>query len=376
MLAGEGFGDAVHKARSDVYEEHGKRTNTWGAYQCYGDPFYRLTPGRKDSTPLLECRYVDLDEAIMDINNLSQRAKIAVANRISNLREELQDTVVNIQCTNDHWLDDPRINEALGRAYGEVDLFEQAAQHYQKAFDHPKSQISIKSIEQMANLRARWAVQLQDTEQACALIAESIRQLRKLRITMGDTTERLALIGSAYKRRAQISQKEPRREALVKMERYYRKAWELNPSNTYPLLNMLVAQSARFWNGMIETYPEDLEENLKIAEQLTHDQKESNPEYFWCAIGTADYQLAHFMIKGEGDDIIETLTSEYINNWKRYGSARELSSVVEHLEFLIAILQRDQYKDPYNDSRRGKKRNNLRVAFVALQSKLNPIVEV
>ena len=42
MLKGDTFGNAVRAARAETYELHGERTNTWAAYQCYGDPNYRL----------------------------------------------------------------------------------------------------------------------------------------------------------------------------------------------------------------------------------------------------------------------------------------------------------------------------------------------
>lgn len=43
LLAGESFGDAVRKARAAIYTAF-PNVNTWGAYQCYGDPNYRLHP--------------------------------------------------------------------------------------------------------------------------------------------------------------------------------------------------------------------------------------------------------------------------------------------------------------------------------------------
>ena len=41
MLKGETFGDAVKTARRRTYDGH-PGSNTWGAYQCYGDPDFRL----------------------------------------------------------------------------------------------------------------------------------------------------------------------------------------------------------------------------------------------------------------------------------------------------------------------------------------------
>lgn len=42
MFAGYNFGDAIQKARKFIYDKY-PGNNTWGAYQCYGDPFYKLT---------------------------------------------------------------------------------------------------------------------------------------------------------------------------------------------------------------------------------------------------------------------------------------------------------------------------------------------
>ena len=41
MLDGALFGDAIIDARKETFANHGV-TNTWGAYQCYGDPSFSL----------------------------------------------------------------------------------------------------------------------------------------------------------------------------------------------------------------------------------------------------------------------------------------------------------------------------------------------
>ncbi len=47
MLGGETFGRALKTARIHVYENFSD-SNTWGAYQAYGDPDYRLDPNSSD----------------------------------------------------------------------------------------------------------------------------------------------------------------------------------------------------------------------------------------------------------------------------------------------------------------------------------------
>ena len=44
MLEGERFGDAVLDARQRAFELY-PHSNTWGAYQCYGNPDFRLDAG-------------------------------------------------------------------------------------------------------------------------------------------------------------------------------------------------------------------------------------------------------------------------------------------------------------------------------------------
>ena len=48
MLAGVAFGEAVRAAREELWQRC-REVNTWGAYQCYGDPDFRFL--RSDSAP-------------------------------------------------------------------------------------------------------------------------------------------------------------------------------------------------------------------------------------------------------------------------------------------------------------------------------------
>lgn len=41
MLGGANFGDAVYTARRKTFDDH-PETNTWGSYQCYGDPTFKF----------------------------------------------------------------------------------------------------------------------------------------------------------------------------------------------------------------------------------------------------------------------------------------------------------------------------------------------
>ncbi len=75
MFDGYTFGESIKEARMIVYEKF-DRTNTWGAYQCYGDPFYRfehIPVGHK----FYEKTYLIAQEAEADLENLLNEPEIA-----------------------------------------------------------------------------------------------------------------------------------------------------------------------------------------------------------------------------------------------------------------------------------------------------------
>ena len=51
MLDGASFGEATLQARKAAYETK-PNNNTWGAFQCYGDPDYRLRVDAASPGPL------------------------------------------------------------------------------------------------------------------------------------------------------------------------------------------------------------------------------------------------------------------------------------------------------------------------------------
>ena len=79
MLDGKSFGEAVQKARHQAWLGH-QHVNTWGAYQCYGDPGYVLLPkSRRDSGRSEREVFSVVDEAIFAVENIAAQATKAVS---------------------------------------------------------------------------------------------------------------------------------------------------------------------------------------------------------------------------------------------------------------------------------------------------------
>lgn len=67
MTQGDSFGESIFQARRSTYERH-PGSNTWGAYQAYGDPGYRLRPQARGTSSAGSYRYVAVAELLAALN--------------------------------------------------------------------------------------------------------------------------------------------------------------------------------------------------------------------------------------------------------------------------------------------------------------------
>lgn len=355
MLKGDYFGDAVKAARVETYRLHKDRTNTWGAYQCYGDPTYRLVlssgggGGGRD-------RFVDIDEAVIKVNQIYELAKTASAQGIGKIVSDLRSVLAEIKDKNGEWMDDAVLLNALGEAFAEAFLFEEAVGFYNRAIANGKSGAPIKALEQRANCIIRLAVQEFENDPAKyasskAKIEEQIERLNQLMRTVGETTERLSLIGSGYKRLALVlADRAPAActSALKTMESAYKKAWGGKDGEAYPLKNYLAALILQMLRSGARSKRKlaDIGALIDAVQKMAVQNQRKSPDDFWANVGVTEAKLVlhlHAHLGGRknafGEKVHDELVREYKNAWGQYGSVRELNSILEHYIFLAAVLR-------------------------------------
>lgn len=117
LLAGDDFGDAVKAARRECYRRHPTH-NTWGAYQCYGDPAYRLSDDDRDRGGISLPEWTTPVRVVQRLDNLGSRARTGTAS--ARLAEEIR--AIDDRLAEEHpdWLWNGRVREALGRAWAEL----------------------------------------------------------------------------------------------------------------------------------------------------------------------------------------------------------------------------------------------------------------
>ena len=364
LLKGDPFGEAVKAARKETYDLHKDRTNTWGAYQCYGDPDFRFAisaPGGQRDIG----NFVDIEEAIFEIRRRHEISKTTAALGIEKIQRDLRELREGIEKHNKEWLEDALVSDALGAAFAEAFCFDEAINSYDLAIQNGKSTAAIKALEQAANCRIRQAVQNVQNDprnyrESIKTIKAQIRKLDQLIDSVGETPERLSLVAGGYKRLARLLSATSSKDsvaALNNMEDYYDRAWK-KKEEVYSLTNLVVAKIIRALStgkpGVKQLAK--IEEQIKEARRLAVAEQEKSPDDFWAAIGLTDIKMLEYLLnylKGRqkfSETIHDELVKEYQQAWGQYGSAREINSVIEHYAFLSAVITKpDSGKNSHKD---------------------------
>jgi tetratricopeptide (TPR) repeat protein len=351
MLADSTFGQAVHAARAATYAAH-PEANTWGAYQCYGDPDFTLGKGDAARTPRTQRKaYSVISEAIVDLENIAAAAKTARGPAVDWNLKAIRTIEQSVPTA---WLACGALQAALGQAYGELRRFAEAVEHYRMAADDDKGLATIKTAEQLWNLQSRWAQEVAATDPARALqlVTEAEERLMDLNRALGETGERLSLLGSVAKRRmmiaAEVSEK---RDALLAMAGHYYRSYALGVErgkpSYYPLVNHLTAQTLALLLDEKGELPPDFESSVGKAVELAEDEHRASPD-FWNTATPVDCLLLRHLASGDLAEHCPEIIADYARA-KNVGSPRQFQSVLDQLDFLKKVIA----SAPENAARQG-----------------------
>lgn len=341
MFAGVSFGEAVLVARKAVFHDHPK-INTWGAYQCYGDHAFSLsqTAGRSTASHKPP-RFAAPVEIITRLDNIAQRAGTADDQLMADLKQEIAYIDERIPT---EWRGLGGVLASLGRAYGELQEFEKAVGYYQKALEDEKAPCPTRSAEQLWNLKARRAVEVGKTDLAAAeeMIKSAEQQIGALNAAIGESAERLSLLGNIAKSEAMVAfTAEGKKKALQKMAAQYKQAYERGRNfDPYPYTNELTATVLLSMFDAGGEVTETTLQDIAKQRQAARDRQQCAPfPDFWRAVVLADYQLLNHLAARDLEEHVEEVVAEYLEVKKCIGSPREFRFVIEHLDFLVNIIE-------------------------------------
>ncbi len=371
LFAGARFADAVRRARTAIHEGH-PGVNTWGAYQCYGDPAYRLVRSELPVSASTAAPFVSPLELVVELGNLREWCRVQVAERdeaslVAAARERItalqQRIPAQLAGGADDWMLRADVAAELGFAYGEVRLFAEAVACFNTALAAAVGDCPVRAAEQCANFVVRLAADEWQQAQQKRLSAAKRAQLqtelaerietaiRELEIINGraNTHERFVLLGGAAKRLASVQdQPEPRLQALHSMVRYYRQALDLKQQDdTYALSNWALAcvlvrkldanDTGGEWEEVLKSQCREQAEREATREREA--QAEHRKPDIWSASGQADLALVLLLLSADDALACERYAQQaigaYADALARGASPREASSLREHLDFLV-----------------------------------------
>jgi CHAT domain-containing protein/pimeloyl-ACP methyl ester carboxylesterase len=203
LAEGVGFGEAVFRARKKTWAAFPNEI-TWGAFQAYGDPEWRL--GQESRTAKPDARapdFVATEELIAAIANMRNDVRRSGAPTLQEARRKEHDAKALVRRAHPDWLARADVSAQLGDLYCELGLDDKARDHYERAIatEAEAGRMPIRAIEQLAKLEKTAGEQKGEA----ALIKRAIARLEAVdgALTAGDRKkkphpERAKLIEEAH----------------------------------------------------------------------------------------------------------------------------------------------------------------------------------
>ncbi len=223
MLDGrQPFGRAITEARRRTYHRY-PRVNTWGAYQCYGDPHFALAaPETVDA--IRPPHPMTAGELVIELETVALQAVEPGADRVG-LRRQAAGLTAGLP---DEWLTQGEVREAMGQASLALEEPTRALAHLDEAMRLDRQSASINAIGEFSVAQTARAAVLaragRSRRQAQALLDAGRQRLEWL-LALGETPGRLAWLATATRHALALARTASERvERLETLSRYARRA--------------------------------------------------------------------------------------------------------------------------------------------------------
>ncbi len=343
MFTGKGFGESVQCARQETYENFGQ-TNTWGAYQCYGDPFYTFRESSR-SVKKTKLSFIDPIEVTYEIENLINEVTSA-SRRVegSDYKVRIDNIIDALQL---NWKTHPEIVEGFATLYNTLNQYDSAIEYYEKLLTLDNAGYSVRSLEQYSSVRVRRAERaFRDKKlskrKAVESIQEAIRDIERIR---GNTSERYSLLAACYRRLFNVNKDY---KTLEKTAEYYQLAYEFGEKNRqvlpyYPYFNwlhfaLLLSDPARTETYLAIPATKKNYDERALADADQRDQEESD---FFHKTARSSFYMAELLSATKSTEIktnVDLIEKNFRQSWRITGKPSEWDSFTHYVQFIISLL--------------------------------------
>lgn len=349
LFDGFAYGSAVDLARKAAASVSNE-SNSWGAYQCYGDPGFRLVSDRCSSREHhKQNRPVSRHELLRRLKQVAIHAKEPTSSH-----EELERELKELQWGTPVEWQDGEVNYQFGLGFSELcffgeplRFFEEAIRYLTSAMEKWQAGSPLALLERLANLQVRLATQVaprdQKSRERDVLMKDADRLLTKRAKVPPATAELYALIGSYHKKRATTLRQERARISAVRASaKAYQNARMLTEDSHYGVINWIVMTQLESLTakGKKGTLSDDRLEILKDVLETCNSDYLAMPTdaEFWDRVALPDVLLANALVHDKLVEDAPEITRLYQHAFRMRSSRRERSSVIEHCEDLRHLV--------------------------------------
>ncbi len=371
ILSGYTFGDSVSDARKSVFAKY-SNTNTWGAYQCYGDPFYRFEQRRHDKAKQRKI-YMISQEAEIDLMNLLNELDIGKKSTNEYIKQ-LDEICEGVDIAK---IRTPAITEKEALIYLELKHYDKACEKFSALLKVEDASFSFSVAEKYYNAMAKkitsefkdfmgkekdeneieqQKITEQKRKESLKILNEVTDDLEAL-VKLIPSSERLNILGSTYKRKGYVTGKN-KSEAYEKAALNYQKAYSYS-KNWYSLTNWMALESAlvlsqlHSWDSDVNNKNEKLgyklisyDEAHGLLDEATTSLTDSERMSYWDMLAEINIGLCKYILqfsKTTDKSLYDNISQQDIYNeigelWKKAGSKGKRFAEIEHLEFIIDAL--------------------------------------
>ena len=335
LKRGRTFIEAVGMAREETWSNY-PNSNTWAAYQCYGDPDWsceiggvaadgRASPLILSPTGLeLELQTLAVQYKYRDIKQDEARARI----------EQLE------AAHGGRWGKQGAVAAAFGMAYAEVDDVDNAIRWYSRAVSAEDGEASLRASEQLGNLRARRGEKMKNSARGRSEIRNAIRMLKRM-VAIEPTSERESLLGSAFKRLALLEERNGRRAAartaIMQMAAHYQQAVKLARKNDtdnlfYPAMQSISANLILGFDRRNRTGSDSAD--IAAASQSLKVNVLRDPN-FWSVVGLTELRIYEALARRQLAKALDGILAELNDLKARVSSTHMWDSVYAQARFTL-----------------------------------------
>jgi tetratricopeptide (TPR) repeat protein len=155
FLGGDTFADAVTKARKQIFGD-ASGSDTWSAYQVYGDPQFRLNQGGAlQVLPRSTENFVSPRQATLRLRSLQLDARFATTTQqIQRVAQKFRHSL-DVVGTHDDWSQHPELFEAVADVHAELGNYNKAIEFYERAVRRSPPSLSVNAVENLLALKVR-----------------------------------------------------------------------------------------------------------------------------------------------------------------------------------------------------------------------------